>query len=148
MPIRMRFSFLGEDQINRTLEGFADRAQDMRPAWDNVREFFTDYEEKWFADRGRGWKQLSPSYAAWKEKHYPGQPILVREGEMEASLTDGPAIDVREPSYAIFGTDDPKAALHQRGEGRLPQRRVIDVDDEGRAEIVRFVQRYLVETDR
>jgi phage gpG-like protein len=143
MGIRLKFRFLGEEQVNRTLEAFEYRAQDMRPAWDDVKEFFTDYEEKWFGDRGRGWVALSPTYAAWKAKHFPGKPIMQRSGDLLDSLT-GPSIDIREPGYAIFGTDVEYAVYHQDGDGQK-QRRVIDVDDAGRAEIVRFVQRHLVE---
>jgi len=144
MPVHIRFSFLGEQQVDRTLLGFADRARDMRPAWDELEKRFTEWEEDWFASEGNGtWAPLSPSYRAWKEKHFPGEPILHREGILERSVTK-PAIAVKEPTYAIFGTDDPVAGFHQRGGGHLPVRRVIDLAEDERQEWVRAVQRHLL----
>jgi phage gpG-like protein len=146
MP-RIRFTFLGEPQVDRRLEGFADRAQDMTKAWEAIRERYRDYEEQWFASEGNGeWSPLSPRYAKEKARRYPGKPILQREGELLESVTK-PDIDVIEPSYAIFGTSDPVAGYHQRGEGRLPVRRVIDIDETERVEWAKIVQRVLVEED-
>lgn len=145
MPVHLRFTFFGEDQIDRSLLGLADRARDLTPAWDVLEERFTGYEARWFASQGDGqWPQLSKTYREWKARHFPGKPILQREGELLASVTK-PSISVKEPSFAIFGTDDPKAPAHQRGEGHLPVRRVIDLDEEERREWVRVVQRFLIE---
>ncbi len=147
MPVHLRFTFFGEDQIDRSLLAIAERAQDMRPAWDALEARCTGYEERWFASQGDGqWPQLSRNYGAWKARHFPGKPILQREGELLASVTK-PDISVKEPSYAIFGTGDPVAVYHQKGSGRLPIRRVIDLSDDERREWVRVVQRYLVEAD-
>lgn len=147
MPVHVRFSFLGEEQINRTMEAFGNRAKDMRPAWDMLRARFISYEEAWFGSEGEGeWPSLSHDYATWKARHFPGKPILQREGDLLKSVTK-PDIDVREASYAIFGTGDPVAGYHQRGEGNLPIRRVIDLDDAERVEWVRTVQDYLVKGD-
>lgn len=144
MPVRIRFRFLGEQQIDRTMQAFADRARDMRPAWDALRLRFVQYEADWFAGEGDGrWAPLSPDYARWKARHYPGKEILQREGDLLDSVTR-PDIDVREPTFAIFGTSDPVAGYHQDGTDRMPARRVIDLDETEREEWVRTVQRYLV----
>lgn len=143
MPTTIRFTFLGETQVERTLLGYADRADDMRPAWQRIEGRFRDYEENWFAAEGDGqWPPLSRSYAQWKARHFPGQPTLVREGVLRESLTK-PDISVMEPSYAIFGTGDPVASYHQHGGGHLPVRRVIDLSEEERREWVRIVQEHL-----
>lgn len=145
MPVHLRFTFLGEDQIDRSLLGLADRARDLTPAWDVLEERFTGYEARWFSSQGDGtWPQLSKGYAEWKARHFPGKPILQREGELLASVTK-PDIAVKEPSYAIFGTAVEYAQYHQKGAGRLPRRRVIDLDDEEKREWVRVVQRFLIE---
>ncbi len=40
-----------------------------------------------FDAEGRpSWPRLSPRYAAWKEAHYPGRPILVLTGDMKAGF--------------------------------------------------------------
>lgn len=147
MPVHLRFSFFGEDQVNRTLLGYAERARDMRPAWEQIKQRFVAYEQDWFTSEGEGtWPALSPSYAHWKARHFPGRPILVRTGDLRDSVTK-PDIAVMEPGYAIFGTADPKAVYHQKGDGRLPRRRVIDIGEEERREWVRVVQRYLAGED-
>jgi phage gpG-like protein len=145
MP-HIRFTFFGEDQVDRRLEGFADRASDLTPVWAELRDRFVEYEEDWFEAEGRGWAPLSRDYARWKSRRYPGKPILQREGELLDGLTK-PDIDVREPSFAVFGSADPVAGYHQRGEGRLPVRKVIDIDETERVEWVKVVQRFLVEED-
>ena len=145
MAAHIRFTFFGEDQVDRSLLAFAARAADMTPAWEQIRERFVGYEGRWFGSEGDGnWPALSPSYAKWKAKHFPGQKILVRTGQLKASL-EKPDIATIEPAYAIFGTGDPVAGYHQTGGGNLPRRRVVDLDDSERGEWVRVVQRYLIE---
>lgn len=148
MAVHVRFSFFGEQQVGRTLEGFAERARDMRPAWERIRSRFIDYEQRWFDSEGDGdWPPLSKDYGEWKARHFPGRKILVREGDLKESVLK-PDIDIMEPSYAMFGTADPVAGYHQRGDGRLPRRRVIDISDEEKRLWVKIVERYLVEADR
>jgi hypothetical protein len=58
----------------------------------------------------RPWAQLTPRYASWKSKHFPGEPILKRTGLMqEASYiyTRGDEFRVRSTKYGAanqFGT--------------------------------------------
>jgi phage gpG-like protein len=144
VPVHIRFTFFGEDQVNRTMVGFAERAADMRPAWDLIETRFTEYEEKWFSSEGDGqWPQLSKDYARWKAVHFPGEPVLHREGTLQDSMTK-PDISIKEPGYAIFGSGDPVAGYHQGGKGNLPIRRVIDLDEDERSEWVKVVQRHLL----
>jgi len=83
------------------------------------------------------WAPLSESYAAWKEKHYPGQPILVRTGKLRAALTDsnapGARRDVSGESLSYGTTGIPYASAHQTGSvaghltaGNLPARPPFD----------------------
>lgn len=147
MPVRLRFEFFGEEQVNRSLLAIDDRARDMRPAWDALRDRFVAYEADWFDSEGRGdWPPLSRDYAAWKARHYPGKPILRRDDTLYDSVTR-PDIDVREPAFAVFGTGDPVAVYHQRGTDRMPARRVIDLDEDERRQWVKTVQAYLIGED-
>ena len=147
MGYHIRFTFFGEDQVERTLLGYAERSTDMRPAWEQIEARFVEYEEDWFAAEGDGtWPPLSRSYAEWKARHFPGQPTLQREGILVESVLR-PDISVMEPSYAIFGTADPVAGYHQKGGGNLPVRKVIDLSDEERQEWVRIVQAHLYGVD-
>lgn len=77
---------------------------------------------------GSRWKALSPDYKKWKDKHYPGAPILTREGKLRASLTSAQgqgAIRQIGTHYLQYGTRVPYARYHQSGGGRLPSRPVL-----------------------
>lgn len=142
--LRLRFEFFGEAQVDRTLDRFA-KADDMRPAWALLRERFVAYEAETFSSEGHGsWSPLSPAYAAWKGRHYPGKTIMRREDDLFHSLTDNLDIEIMEPDYAIFGTADPVAEFHQRGMGNLPRRKVIDLSEAERQEWVRTIQDWLI----
>jgi len=70
-----------------------ERAKDFSPAWPGVIAEFHRGEEEVFQKEGayggnRRWKSLQPEYAAWKEKHYPGQPLLVLTGRMKRRLVN------------------------------------------------------------
>lgn len=149
MPIRLTFTFLGETQVDRTLDGIVDRSTDMRPAWDVLSHSFSQMEREQFgslgAYGGQTWSPLSPRYAAWKARHFPGKSIMQRSGDLFRSLAGAaPSIDIRELNYAIFGTDVEYAGFHQRGGGNLPQRKVIEMPDSLRRQWVKVIQRYLV----
>ncbi len=96
----------------RALESFFDHAyhvpDDWRDAWEPMAEDFWEAERQTFAEEGPGWAELRPKYKAWKDKHYPGAPILVRSGALEASLTepnaDGAIYEVY-PKEMSLGTD-------------------------------------------
>ena len=59
------------------------------------------------------YRGLSETYAAWKEEHYPGQPILQATDEMIGSIKESATAE----SYTI-GFTDPKAPYHM-GDGQF-----------------------------
>lgn len=76
-------------------------------------------------DASLKWKALSPKYAIWKNRHYPGQPILVLTGTLKASMiTEGAPGNFTfiGKNNAIFGTDVPYGKYHDQGGGTLPKR--------------------------
>ncbi|MEO8483330.1 MAG: hypothetical protein ABI634_14045 [Acidobacteriota bacterium] len=80
-----------------------------------------------------GWAPLSEDYAAWKAKHFPGRPILVRTGALKESLTfDGTSpgpegIFDAGKGGLVIGTKLSYGKYHQRPtkSGRPPQRRFL-----------------------
>lgn len=147
----VRFSFYGDVQLERTLLRFSDAAADMRPAWERLRRRFVAGQRRQFASEGGwgsgGWDPLSPRYASWKARMYPGKPILRRTDELYNSLTQGPAVNVQEAHMAAFGSDVDYGAHHQRGGERLPQRRPVELPEQERREWMRVIQRYIVTGD-
>lgn len=148
MPTRIRFAFYGDEQVNRTIMRIVDAAEDARPAWEVIAKWFQLAQRKQFRSEGTygsgGWAPLSPRYAAWKARRYPGAPILVRTGDLRASLTERPfGVEVIEPRTAIFGSDIGYGLFHQRGEG-VPRRRPVELPESLRQRWVKVLQRFLV----
>lgn len=117
--------------------GMLERAQDMTPVWEaGHRAFMLEMREQ-FTTEGQHltqaeWTPLSPKYKEWKERHYPGAPILQRTGALLASLTEpGNAAHVAliTPDRAIFGSDVEYGPHHQKGGAKLPQRKIIQMRD-------------------
>lgn len=143
-----QFGVLGGAQIDRTLASCGEALEDMRPAWDILADRFAGAQKRQFKSEGAAggdaWSPLSPKYAAWKMKHFPGQDILQLEGHLIRQLTMQPfGVDVREMNFAIFGTALPYAVYHQKGEGDLPRRLVISLTNYEKRAWVKVIQQYL-----
>lgn len=96
---------------------------------------FEAAEEEQFDAEGSGptsgaWAPLTPSYAEWKAKAYPGAPILEQRGTMRAALTSSASpVAYREWSASefAFGTAGVEyASFHQRGTSRMKARPPFD----------------------
>lgn len=89
---------------------------------------------------GRAWRELSPGYLRWKERNYPGLPILVLTGDMRASAIGENAADRRiEPREANYWVPQPYAAAHQFGTQRIPQRWFFGANEETKSAIEELV---------
>jgi phage gpG-like protein len=149
VAVNMRLRFLGEEQIDRTLARFADNVDDARPAWEALADRFGKAEARQFRSEGAygsgGWAPLSPRYAAWKQQHYPGRPILERTGRLKRDLTVRPfGIEVIEPGFMVLGSALPYGEWHQAGGPNLPRRRPVELPESERREWVRVLQRFIV----
>ncbi len=143
----MTFDFYGDTQIDRTLTRVIDSAQDFSPAWDEMADKFVASQRRQFSTEGGhasgGWPALSPDYAAWKAKHFPGKGILERTGALKASLTRRPlAIEHITPDEMVIGSDVDYGKYHQRGDG-LPRRRPVELTELTRRDMVKVVQKHL-----
>ena len=66
------------------------------------------------AHAGTPYQPLTTPYRGWKERHYPGQPILRLTGDMERELFDPLSYRVTSDEL-IYRPKDPKVAYHQTG---------------------------------
>lgn len=133
------FSISHDQDLRRGLSTTIDVAKDLRPFWRTV--FAPKYYamvQDLFATGGRArsgsghfkggaWAPLSPAYRVWKRAHYPGQPILVREGTLRESLrwsgtVGDQGIFNAQPQYAFVGTKVKYGVYHQHGTSRMPAR--------------------------
>lgn len=133
MPwVEMRFSVLGEQQVARAFEASARDAADMTvPLHDIGGQLLTSISEQLRTEGSHGlgekWQQLNTAYAAWKRQQVGDEPMLVFSGRMRATLTDRSAITVT-PQRLVYrptGEHDDVAAIHQEGEGHMPQRKLV-----------------------
>lgn len=98
---------------------------DFRPAFRAMYEEYAKYEEAVFASEGSQglgeWAPLSPAYAKWKAKHFPGRPILTRTGTLRAAAR---TLVLLTQNRLVMGPSGfvPYAVFHERGTGRMPER--------------------------
>ena len=145
--------------LTEDLEGLKEGLSNLGPVYRGpVYNIFKTFIKAHFSSEGgysgEQWAPLSPTYAAWKAKHYPGRGILQREGRLYNSLSaqSGDTIFRVTPTSAEFGTKVPYAVYHQaedRGAAPFPRRAVIPPFT--RAELTRIkdaILAYLLEKMR
>lgn len=153
--MKLKFEFLGETQIMAKFNRLAEKISDYSDVFEKLGDDFYEIEKRLFGSQGGSgdkgkWKALSPKYAAWKSKNYPGQPILVQTGELRDSLTQKGGQNIRAISrkQAVFGTYDEKAIYHQQGSGKLPKRRPIDLNEQDKSRWMKIVHEFIVHTSK
>lgn len=117
-------------------ERAGDELQDFgRHVFPRLTPVFEGALDAQFDARGGGptagaWAALSPSYEEWKQRHFPGMPLLEATGDMRAALTQSSSpMAWREWSASeySFGTAGVEyAGFHQVGTGRMPARPPFD----------------------
>ncbi|GAA4915982.1 phage virion morphogenesis protein [Nesterenkonia rhizosphaerae] len=126
----LRFSGAGMTPYSLTLERFANRIRNAQPAFEEMADIFGKAQRQQF-DRTGGyygglWKPLSPQYAAAKARTHPGKPIMVRDGQLRADLTERPfGVEHISSQRMIVGTALDRARYHQHGMGNNPTRTLI-----------------------
>jgi len=145
--VTLSFAFFGEAQVSRTLERFGGQGVDLSPAWDRITRLFLESQRRQFASEGAfgsgGWAPLSPAYAAWKRRAYPGKTILRRTDELYRSLTSGPQVRIATPKRLTLGSAVAHGVYHQRGDG-VPRRRPVDLPETIRRSATKLVHEALV----
>lgn len=155
MSARLKISVDGVDEVNRMLSRYDAQFEDLSPVWPAVRDEFRAIEIEQFESEGAAgrqgkWKPLSDPYRIKKIEQYGEKPILQASGELIESLTgDSPHSVYRPSPKAVeLGSSLPRALLHQRGGGKLPQRKPIDFSDRQRDRLSKVFQQKLVEQMR
>ena len=78
---------------------------------------FRKHESKSFKSQGAAsggkWSKLSPAYAKWKKRAFPGRKILSLTGGLRKSLTS------KGPQHVAFGTTKPRASITVGTKNRL-----------------------------
>lgn len=144
----------GLDLVIKQLRAYRDRLKDLRPAWVSVLAYLRLTSIRQFrtqgARAGSPWKPLSTAYAKFKAKRWPGKPIMRASDRLFTSLAQKTRDSVVRPTrkYVEYGTRVPYARHHQRGGGRLPQRKVIDLMLEDKRQVRKIVADHLANQAR
>ena len=131
------------------LEGLNLRMQDFEPVFDIYGRYIVEkHIPSQFARKGypARWAPLSPAYAAWKARHFPGKPLLVRMGKMKAGFT----WEARKQSLRIINRVKagqrggvPRWIYHQDGTDRMPARRMVQIGAKERAKLREIARQHL-----
>lgn len=147
--VRITIGIQGDRQFDALLASRKRRIDDWQPFWAQIRNFLIGVMKEQFATEGSRalkWEALSPRYAAWKERNYPGKTILRLTDRLYNSLTRVGSPDMiyePEDKGMLFGTRVPYAGKHQLGEGRLKQRRILSLTNQDRRDIVGLAREWL-----
>lgn len=136
----------GAERWQRRLQNVEGRLEDFRPLGEQLEPVIYGRFGRWLSAEGEGtWQPLSPGYAAWKAKKYPGRRIMVQTGALAESLTD------RNGQFSVrrvdrrggeWGTRVPYAQFHDKGTKRAPKRRIIIITTAFRKDIVDVMRDY------
>jgi len=154
MPFKLEFKLEapGDRPLRRAFVVY-ERANDLTPAWQRMLPALRDYIDRRIATGGTHhnmppFAPLSPRYARWKSRRYPGAPILVRSGRLRDSLTNPnhpDAIATVTPQSLTYGTSVPYAAYHQLGTQRMPARPPIKLSRTLQTHLLTILRNYLIE---
>jgi hypothetical protein len=137
---------MGEQVLARGLTRLSDGCKDLSPAWHQIHDNFLQIEREQFysggARSGHQWQPLSPSYAVWKAKHFPGKPIMQRTGAMMADFTSTIPTQI-EPLRLTMTPATPYAIYHQQGRGFNPVRKVVQLTESDKTTWIEFISRHI-----
>jgi hypothetical protein len=132
-----------------TLRGIRRRALDLRRPFQMFRPIWQDSIRKVFAAEGlpAPWPELSPAYAAWKSKKYPGKPMMRATDRLYESLVADTRDTIWEatPRTIRFGTRVQYFGPNQRGvpSRNLPRRPTLVLLPEVFSELARMATWYV-----
>ncbi len=143
MAIRFGINVDGAQILARAFDRFDDAVDDWTPAWEEARDFLYEWEQEVFDSRGFG---------TWPDKADGTAATLIQSERLIESLTGagGDNIAVVGSESLAFGSrvvspqGAPYPLFHQRGTTRMPQRRVIFLEEGARRDILKIFQRHAV----
>lgn len=143
--LELKFGIAGEEQYARRFNTLGDEMAHLKTPLERVAERFRQTVGQQFQTEGAhgsgsGWVPLNREYQAWKDNAFPGRPMLVRTGEMRRAFLVEGTRHLDDHSLR-WGVDDQRnadgepiadyAMAHQTGQGRVPERKIIQlrIDD-------------------
>ena len=85
---------------------------------------------------GHKWARLTPSYATWKSKRYPGKKILETTGKMRKNFKTKVS-----STRAVLSNPTSYFKYHQLGTRKMKQRLVLTIDSKREREIMKIFEK-------
>lgn len=152
--MRIVIDSLGEQAVARELIGIDARGLDMRPAMDDVLDMLRTSERRQFDSQGvygsGGWAPLAAATIARKQRAGHDPRILHATHRLRDSLTERgnpEELALARRDGADFGSLVPYAGYHQTGTSHMPRRRPAQLPETDRRQVIRILQRYVIEND-
>lgn len=143
----------GDRQLSRRFTAVSAALDDARPAFHEMVDLLVDWERRQFDSQGSyasgGWTPNAPSTTAAKAALGYDTRILHRTGRLRQSLAvrggAGQEIQIH-PQWMVFRSTVPYGRIHQDGAGGLPVRKPFELRKADRAELMRPLQKLVVES--
>lgn len=140
MALQLSWTIEGQKQLSRKLFILAENVKDWTPAFKAVaQQLRQTFETDVFQTRGSAidehWAPLSPGYAAWKARNYPGKGILERTGAMRGGFRSEWKGDM---ARVWNGVKYFKYHQSKESRGRLPRRVMLKLANPQRELIVKI----------
>lgn len=136
--------------FDETMIGMTNALKDWRPAFGLLADRFLEHMgEVWNSEGGATkygqWSPLTKRYAAWKNKHYPGQRILQLTGAMEKAMTQrgGDHVEDITADKLEVGGKGRYFEWHQTGTRWMDPRSPIAFPDSEVARWLQIIREYL-----
>lgn len=149
----------GKPEFDRVFKRVDANFSDLMPVWEEVKLEFWEIEKEQFQSGGAAgasgkWKPLAKATEAAKIAKYGtfaliAGPMIATEALYKSLTreTGDSVVEIDKDGIAI-GTSLPYAKHHQRGAGRLPQRKLIDFSEPQKTGMMKRIQKKMIELMR
>jgi phage gpG-like protein len=150
--LEIELDVFGTRVVRRRMLRFADAAEDMRPAWDDVAAILEGATRRNFQTRGVSggsrWRDLNEDYAEATGRR-PGERILRLSDRLYDSLTNpqhAEHVFESEPDSMRWGSRVPYGKFHQslRPRRKIPYRPPVRLSENAKRGVTRAIQRRIV----
>lgn len=153
--LTITFTMFGDVQLARGIERYSNATKDFRPVWQQIRDNFLVIERQQFISQGSRsgstWAPLSLNYLAWKNKYFPGKPILQLTGALIEQMTTDAGLQTEiEPLRLRMKPTTFYAPIHQQGAPsiNLPPRKVVQLTEIDKRNWMKMIHNYIYDKAR
>jgi len=93
---------------------------------------------------GERWPPLADSTKKFKEKNFPGQPMMVRTGTLQKSFFRTPPFISENSDSIIVYNPVSYAIIHQKGNEKLPRRVLLKLTKNHLTEVMRIFNLWII----